>query len=118
MKRVLIFSLAYTPYVGGAEIAIKEITNRLGTGEYIFDLITLRFDSNLPAIERIGNVNIHRIGFTALAPKVSDRAPPLSLKLEKFFFPLTFFLKAASLHRRYHYDLIWAMMANHAGFGA
>jgi len=67
MKRILIFSLAYTPYVGGAEIAIKETTTRLGfaeyRGEYLFDMITLRFDRNLPKVERIGNVTIHRIGF-------------------------------------------------------
>ena len=29
MKRVLIFSLAYYPHVGGAEVAIKEITDRI-----------------------------------------------------------------------------------------
>jgi glycosyltransferase involved in cell wall biosynthesis len=118
MKRVLIFSLAYTPYVGGAELAIKEITNRIGSGDYIFDLITLRFDRNLPRVERIGNVNVHRVGFTVDNPKVSDRAIPFTLKLAKMLFPFTSFLKAISLNRRYHYDLIWAMMANHAGFGA
>ena len=30
MQRVLIFSLTYHPFVGGAEVAIKEITDRLG----------------------------------------------------------------------------------------
>ncbi len=118
MKRVLIFSLAYQPYVGGAEIAIKEITNRIGTGDYVFDLITLRFDRNLPKIERIGNVNVHRVGFAVDNPKVSDRAIPFSLKLAKILFPVTSFLKARELSSRYHYHLVWAMMANHAGFGA
>ncbi len=118
MKRVLIFSLAYQPYVGGAEIAIKEITNRIGSGEYIFDLITLRFDRKLPRVERIGNVNVHRIGFAADNPKVSDRAIPFMLRLSKILFPVTSFIKAVSLHRRYNYSLVWAMMANHAGFGA
>ena len=34
MKRILIFSLAYVPYAGGAELAIKEITDRLDPDEF------------------------------------------------------------------------------------
>ena len=41
-KRVLIFSLAYAPFVSGAELAVKEITDRIN--DLDFDLITLRFD--------------------------------------------------------------------------
>lgn len=118
MKRILIFSLAYTPYVGGAELAIKEITDRLDPSEYSFDMITLRFDRRLPAVEKIGNVTVHRIGFTSEDVKVSDRALPLSCRLAKFLFPLTSLLKAHVLHREKKFDLIWAMMANQAGFGA
>lgn len=118
MKRVLIFSLTYHPYVGGAEVAIKEITDRISPEEYVFDMITLRFDKNLPAVEKLGNVTVHRIGFTADAPKISDRRMPLQCKIAKILFPFTSFLKAISLHRKNHYDLTWAMMANHAGFGA
>ena len=58
-KRVLIFSLAYIPFVGGAELAVKEITDRIDDTE--FDLITFRFDKKWPKFERIGNVNIYRI---------------------------------------------------------
>ncbi len=118
MKRVLIFSLAYTPFVGGAEIAIKEITDRLDPSEYEFEMVTLRFDRKLPAVEKIGNVTVYRIGLTAENVKVSDRALPWQCKLAKLFFPLTSFWKARSLHRENKYDVIWAMMANQAGFGA
>lgn len=118
MKRVLIFSLTYHPFVGGAEVAIKEITDRISPDEYVFDMITLRFDKNLPAVEKIGNITVHRIGFTADAPKISDRRMPLQCKIAKVLFPFTSFLKALSLHRRRRYDMAWAMMANYAGFGA
>ena len=118
MKCVLIFSLAYHPYVGGAELAIKEITDRFDPSEYSFDMVTLRFDTKLPTIEKIGNVTVHRIGFTGRDVKVSDRALPLSCRLAKSLFPLTSFFKARSLHRERRYDMIWAMMANQAGFGA
>src|SRR3990167_5558487 len=128
MKRILIFSLAYEPYVGGAELAIKEITDRLARGrataegldtnEYSFDMITLRFDRKLPDVEKIGNVMVHRIGFASENVKVSDRALPLLCKLAKILFPFTSFFKALSLHRKQPYDVVWAMMANQAGFGA
>jgi len=118
MKRILIFSLAYVPYVGGAELAIKEITDRIDSDEYTFDMITLRFDKKLPAVEKIGNVTVHRIGFSARNVKVSDRALPWQCKLAKIFFPFTSFFKARSLYRKNAYDMIWAMMANQAGFGA
>ena len=35
--RILIFSLAYFPFVGGAEVAVKEITGRLP--EFEFEII-------------------------------------------------------------------------------
>jgi glycosyltransferase involved in cell wall biosynthesis len=118
MKKILIFALAYQPFVGGAEIAMKEITDRIDPDEYAFDMITLRFDCTLPKVERVGNVTVHRIGFTARGVKVSDRKLPFRLKLAKIFFPLTSFWKALSLDRKNNYDLVWALMANQAAFGA
>ena len=35
MKRVLIFSLAYLPFVGGAELAIRERTMRVELDSHI-----------------------------------------------------------------------------------
>ncbi len=117
-KRVLIFSLTYYPHIGGAEVAIKEITDRIDPSKYEFDMVTLRFDHYLPKIEKIGNVTVHRIGFTTHAPKVSDWNLPFILKLAKWIAPVTFFLKALILHRRRKYDMIWAMMVNYTTFGA
>lgn len=118
MKKVLIFSLTYIPYSGGAELAIKEITDRIEPKEYSFDMITLRFDRNLPPVERIGSVNVHRIGFAVDGPKISDRSMPFVCRLAKAFFPFTSYWKAQTLHRVQPFDLVWAMMANQAGFGA
>ncbi|MBU4536485.1 glycosyltransferase family 4 protein [Patescibacteria group bacterium] len=114
-KRILIFSLVYPPFVGGAEIAIKEITDRIDDIE--FDMVILRFDSKLPKFERVGNINIYRIGFTSNNPTMSDLVK-LPLKLNKLLFPFISCIKASSLHRKYKYDGIWAMMAAFAGFGA
>lgn len=117
MKRILIFSLTYHPYIGGAEVAIKEITDRLGA-DYAFDMVTLRFDRALPKKEKIGNVTVYRIGPSVAGARVSDRNMPLMLKLAKVWFPFTAFLKGFMLDQRNVYDAVWAMMANQAGFAA
>lgn len=118
MKRILIFSLTYHPFVGGAEVAIKEITDRIDPSEYAFDMITLRFDRALPKVERRGNVTIYRIGPSVRDPQVSDRNLHPMLKLAKVLFPITAFLKATALDQKNVYDMVWAMMANQAGFAA
>src|SRR5690606_3297087 len=63
-KKVLIFSMAYLPHIGGAELAIKEITDRIDANEYEFHLIANRYDRALPKVEQVGNVRVHRIGLT------------------------------------------------------
>lgn len=97
-KKILIFSFAYIPYVGGAEVAVQEITDRIN--DFHFDLITLRFDKNLPEAEKIGNTIVYR------------------LKGTKLLFPFISLFKALSLHKKYKYEIIWAIMANRAGFAA
>lgn len=114
-KKFLIFSTAYLPFIGGAETAIKEITDRIN--DIQFDMITLRFDSNLKKFERVGNVNIYRVGFTKNNPTMSDLVK-WPLCLNKFLFPFIAFSKACRLNKKYKYDCIWAMMAAFAGFSA
>ena len=116
MNKILIFSIAYHPIIGGAEIAIKETTDRISPQEIEFDMITLRFDNKSPRFEKIGNVNVHRIGFTKDNPTSSDllRFP---MYLNKIFFPLTASLKAVALHKKRKYNASWAMMS-YMGFPA
>lgn len=98
MKRILIFSLAYYPhFVSGAEAAIKEITDRINPGDTEFHLITLLFNTAESREERIGNVLVHRVGFgSAYLSKI-------------LFVPLAVFT-AHSLHKKYCFDALWAMM--------
>jgi glycosyltransferase involved in cell wall biosynthesis len=118
MKRILILSLTYYPkFIGGAEVAIKEITDRIDPNEYSFDMVTLRFNSNLPEVEKIGNVTIHRIGFTVEGATIADlgRFP---LFLNKIYFQFAGAFKAFSLHKKNSYDALWAMMAHSSGVPA
>ena len=62
---ILVFSLAYRPYVGGAEIALEEIARRLP--QYFFTVITARALKNfdyvkLPDIEERDNIRVVRVG--------------------------------------------------------
>lgn len=118
MKRTLIFSLAYYPKaVGGAEVAIKEITDRIDPKEIEFHLVCLRFDSTVPKVEKIGNVTVHRIGFTAKNPTMTD-IKKFPLHLNKVLFQFLAPWKAHQLHKKNHYDGVWAMMAHSCGIPA
>ena len=117
-RKILIFSLVYYPrFIGGAEVAIKEITDRIPDSEYEFDMVTLRFDKTLPKVEKIGNVTIYRVGFVG---EYRDSADSLKfpLHLNKYLLPITGYLKARKLHKKFQYDAVWSMMANYAGFAA
>jgi len=115
MKKILILSLAYYPsHVGGAEVAIKEITDRISSSDIEFDMVTLRFDKNLAKTEKIGNVTVYRIGFTKNSPTMADLRK-FPLHLNKFLFQFTAAIKANQLHKKNKYDAIWAMMAHSTG---
>src|SRR3989344_1778750 len=95
MKKILIFSLAYSPRASGAEIAIKEITDRVSDVEW--HMVTLRFGRE-PLRERIGSVEVRRVGLGG------------SYLSKVLFMPLAA-LKARALHRREKFDALWAMMS-------
>lgn len=113
MKKILIFSLAYYPdAVGGAEVAIKEITDRITDIE--FHLLTLRYNSKLPKNEKIGNVVIHRIGLTKKDPSMEELRK-MPLHLNKYLFQFYGAFRAIQLHKKYKFDATWAMMAHSCG---
>lgn len=113
MKRILIFSLTYIPFVGGAEVAVKEITDRIADG-YEWDLITVRPSRNHPKFEKIGNVNVYRIGF---ANNQVDNLSKIGFifRLNKILYPILAFMKAIRLNRERKYEGIWSIMAAYAG---
>src|SRR3989344_8025216 len=99
--KVLIVSLAYVPFIGGAEVAIKEITDQIS--DIDFDMITVNLDGKQPDVQRVGNINVYRVGRGLLG---------------KYAFPFAGFKKAKQLYREKKYDVVWAMMANQAGLVA
>jgi len=118
-KRILAFSLVYYPnFHGGAEPAIKEITDRIAPEDIEFHLVTCRWNSNIPRKERYGNVLVHRIGFGVPDPRFIDYGLNPLLKFNKYYFQIAGALKGLQLHAKYKYNGIWAMMAHSAGIPA
>ncbi len=118
MKKSLIFSLTYYPdLVGGDSVAIKEITDRIAPDDIEFHMVTLRFDSRLQKVAKIGNVTVHRIGFTRNAPNVAE-LKHFPLYFNKYLFEVLAAVKGLSLHRTHHFDAGWAMMAHSSGIPA
>jgi len=102
MKKILIFSTAYLPLVGGAEIAVKKLTDRLAG--FDFDLIAARLDSKLAKKEKIGRIMVYRVG--------------LGCKFDKFLLPWLGVRVAQKLCKTKKYDLVWAIMASFGGLTA
>lgn len=101
---VLVFTTAYLPYVGGAEIAIDQITRRIP--KVRFSVITARFDKSNPKHEIRGNREIFRLGFGA--------------KLDSYLLPFLGFLKARSIAKQQKNErlILWGMMVSQGTLGA
>lgn len=103
-KRILIFSTAYLPFIGGAEIAVKEITDRLSASGYEFEMITLNLDGKQKLEERIGSVFVHRIGGRGY--------------FYKLLYPFAALYLARRRHRASPFAATWSIMASFSGFAA
>ena len=87
-------------------MAVKNITDRMGGNSddnWEFDMVTVNLDGRQPQTEKIGKINVHRIGKGFFA---------------KYFFPFSGYKKACELHQKNNYDAVWAIMANQAGLAA
>ena len=96
------FATVYLPFIGGAELALKEISDRIG--DFEFDLVTARLDKKLPIAQKMGNISIFRVGE--------------GNRLDKLFFPLRAFKVASALHDERKYGLVFSLMASYGGIVA
>ncbi len=103
-KRILIFSVGYVPFIGGAEIAVKEITDRLVERGYEFEMITLNLDGRQRAEETLGAIRIHRLGGRGY--------------FYKLMYPFAALYLARKLHRTQLFVATWSIMASFSGFAA
>ncbi len=100
--KILIYSTAYFPLVGGAEVAVKELTDRLV--DYDFDLITAKIKPGLAGSEIIGRVRVYRVGW--------------GTKWDKIWLMLWGPILGSRLNQQNNYCVVWAIMASFAGLAA
>lgn len=113
-RKVLIFSLSYYPHlIGGAEVAVKEITDRISPYDIEFDMVTLYAGKS--RFEKIGNVNVYRVGVKI--PVIGATMPRISF-IKKAVYIFAAFGKALLLYRKRKYDFIWSIMASFNAFSA
>ncbi len=97
-KKILIFSLAYLPHIGGAEVALRRIANSAHLSDIEFHVITLRFSPEEEKDVPVEKVIVHRIGSgTSYFQKI-------------LFIPLAA-RRALQLHHEHRFDAFWAMMS-------
>jgi glycosyltransferase involved in cell wall biosynthesis len=103
-SRILILSTSYLPLIGGSELAIRHITDRLL--DFNFDLITGRYQDGAPLSETIGRVRVFRAG---------GRWARWSVLLPKALLPLAIAITALRLMRSHRYAGIHVYQASQAG---
>lgn len=96
---IFVFTTAYVPFIGGAEIAVQEIAKRLNN-EFRFFIFTARMRKDLPRQEERDGVFIRRVGF--------------GISADKFFLPLLGLWVAFSLRRKEKPVLYWTVMMSYA----
>jgi glycosyltransferase involved in cell wall biosynthesis len=105
-KNIIIFSTAYLPFIGGAEIAVKEITDRLDDANFF--MITAKMRRGLPKKERLGNVLVYRAGF--------------GFSFDKFLLPIFGFLIFFHLFKKLKAErrkpILWGIMASYGSIAA
>lgn len=95
-KIILIFSAFYTPFLGGAEMFVREITKRL-KDKYQFIIITSRIQRTLPREEEREGIKVYRVGF--------------GFKIDKYFYPVLAPFKSYFVK----HDLVQAVLESYAG---
>ncbi len=105
-----VFTLAYRPFVGGAEIAIEEISRRIPDAQFV--LFTSRFDATWPEREMSGNAEVIRVGKGRSGGNYYGRF------LEKIVYVIRAWRAAEREHRQRPFAATWAMMASYAGIAA
>lgn len=117
-KKILIFSIVYYPqYVGGAEVAVKEITDRISSSECEFHVIALRRSAVDAREEKIGNTIVHRIGWPIFKDDIVAHHPAM-IALNKICYPINAWWTAITLHRTNNFQATWSIMANYSGLAA
>src|SRR3989344_2821524 len=102
--RILVFTTAYRPMIGGSEIALEEMVRHLP--DIFFDIVTPRHRRAFPAKEGGSNFCVYRVGLGS------------GELIDKLAFPCLGSLKAFQLMFKHKYTAIHAYQASYGGGAA
>jgi len=100
--KVVAFATSYYPVEGPVEKAVKNITDDL-LG-YEVDMLVAKMKPGIKNEEKIGNVNVYRIG--------------LGNNFDKYLFPFIAPFRAIKLHKKRDYQAAWGIMASYGSLAA
>ncbi|HEY4499594.1 MAG TPA: glycosyltransferase family 4 protein [Candidatus Paceibacterota bacterium] len=117
-KSVAVFSFAYSPFEGGAEIAAREIITRLP--KIHWKIFTHRFDARWSSEESLSDhVEIIRCGSgRRYAVQEGSTTQYYGRLLDKITYIIRVYRAAERFHREQPFRAIWAMMASYGGIAA
>lgn len=114
---IALFTLAYAPFEGGAEIAVREIVGRLKGLN--FTIFTYKFNKDWLSLEKKDNYSILRVG-TGRNIKISKSGTKkyYGRIWNKIYFVYKAWQEAERIHKRKRFEVVWALMASYGGIAA
>ena len=114
---IALFTLAYSPFEGGAEIAAREIINRLKSQN--FTIFTYKFNRHWLSLERGENHDIVRVGFGKNIKSGKSGTKKYYGRIwDKISYIYKAWQEAEKIHRHKKFEIIWALMASYGGIAA
>lgn len=114
---IALFTLAYAPFEGGAEIAVREIITRLKGIN--FTIFTYKFNREWLSFEKKDNYGIVRVG-----PGRKIKAGKSGTKKyygriwDKILYIYKAWQEAEKIHKHKRFEIIWVLMASYGGIAA
>jgi len=114
---IALFTLAYAPFEGGAEIAPREIITRLKGIN--FTIFTYKFNRDWLSFEKKDNYSIVRVGS---GKKIKTGKGGTKKYYGRIWDKISYIYKAwqeaEKVHKHKRFEVVWALMASYGGIAA
>jgi glycosyltransferase involved in cell wall biosynthesis len=114
---IALFTLAYAPFEGGAEIAVREIITRLKGVN--FTIFTYKFNRDWLSFEKKDNYGIVRVGSgRKIRTGKSGTKKYYGRIWDKILYIYKAWQEAEKIHKHKRFEIIWVLMASYGGIAA
>jgi L-malate glycosyltransferase len=114
---IVLFTFAYNPFEGGAEVAVREIVNRLKQRSFI--IFTYKFNKKWLSSEKGENYELIRLGKGRSVKEDNRNTQKYYGRIwSKIYYIYKAWQEAEKKHQEKRFDVIWALMASYGGIAA